>query len=183
MKNIEFPDTYYSEKFDIEIEPYIPSDLVVDIAETALTMENPMEQEICIAVNVLRECTDINVDDYLDNLDVDKILYTGLWDEVKSHIKNVHDIYIYIGKKEDVGVAIARFLNVTLPEFLDSISNKLDEYLDEQDLSEFIKDAPEKLNEILNTVKEDGNADIIRGAMKMGEVLDSTDKEKVDDAE
>lgn len=175
------PEAYYSEKFDINIEPFIKVDDVVDIAETALTMDNPMEQEICIAVNVIRECTDANVDDYLDNLDVNKILYSGLWDEVKSHIKNVHDIYIYIGKKEDAEIAVARFLNVTATEFLNDINNKLSKYLDTQDLDALIKDAPTKLNEILDIVKEDGNADIIRGAMKMGEVADT--EEKVDDAE
>lgn len=183
MKEITMPEAYYSEKFDINIEPFIKTDDIVDIAETALTEDNPMKQEICIAVNVIRECTDANVDDYLDNLDVDKILYSGLWNEVKAHIKNLHDIYIYIGKKEDVGIAIARFLNVTATEFLNDINNKLSEYLDTQDLDALIKDAPTKLNEILDIVKEDGNADIIRGAMKMGDVLDNTDKEKVDDAE
>lgn len=181
MKEITMPEAYYSEKFDINIEPFIRTDDVVDIAETALTMDNPMEQEISIAVNVIRDCTDANVDDYLDNLDVDKILYSGLWEEVKAHIKNVHDIYIYIEKKEDAGIAIARFFNVTATEFLNDVNIKLSEYLDTQDLDALVKDAPVKLNEILDIVKKDGNADIIRGAFKMGEVADT--EEKVDDAE
>ena len=181
MKEIIMPEVYYSEEFDINIEPFVKADDVISIAETALTMDNPMEQEICIAVNVIRECTDANVDDYIDNLDVNKILYSGLWDEVKRHIKNIHDIYIYIEKKESADIALAHFLNVTATEFLNNINDKLGEYLDAQDIDALIKDAPKTLSEILDIVKQDGNADIIRGAFKMSETSES--EGKVADAE
>lgn len=170
MNRIDMPESVYIKKFDINVEPYIKSEDVVGIAETALEMDNKTEQEICIAVNVLRQCTDINVDDALDNMDVDYILYSGLWDAVQECIINVEDIRTHIAHREDMGVAIAKFFNVTATAFLAKIDAKLDKYLEDGTLDEFVKDAPDKLNEILNIVKEDGNADIIRGAFKMNEV-------------
>lgn len=181
MKEIDKIMGYYSDEFDIHIEPYIPAQTVIDIAETAMTMANQMEQKICIAINVIRECTDADIDGALDNLDVDTIMYCGLWDEVKDHIKNVHEIYSYIAHAENNEIAIAKFLNVTLPNFLNSIDEDLTKYIKKlpkgKEWDDFIKDAPKAMQEILDAMQRDGNADIIRGAFAMN------DTEKVDDSE
>ena len=180
MKRLEMPKDFYIEELDLTVKPYIPADIVVDIAETALTMNNRMEQEICVAVNVLRECTDANVDEALDNMDVDYIMYSGMWDIVEAHIMNVDAIWEYIEHSEDVGVAIAKFLNVTLADFLEKIDGDLTKYIDNmpqgEELTEFIKNAPEKLNEVLSMVKENDNAEIIKGAMALNEVKVDDDK-------
>lgn len=181
MIRVDMPKATYIKKFDINVEPYVKSADVVAIGETALQMDNIVEQEICIAVNVLRQCTNIDVDGALDNMDVDYIMYSGLWDIVQDYVMNVDEIREYIAHREDMGVAIARFLNVTAPKFLEEIGGDLDKYLGDANLNDFVKNAPEKLNEILDIVKEDGNADIIRGAFKMNEVEPII--EKVDDEE
>lgn len=180
MKEIVMPEAYYSEKFGITIAPYVKADDVISIAQTALTMDDPMEQEISIAVNVIRECTDINVDGYLDNLDVDKIMHSGLWEEVQDHIDNIIDIRRYIAKKEDAGIAVARFFNITMTDFIEELNDKLDAYLDVDGLERLVNDAPKSLNEILDIVKKDGNADIIRGALQLGSV---NQDQKADDEE
>lgn len=168
------PKEVYIKELDLNVKPYIPSDIVVDIAETALTMDSKMEQEICIAVNVIRECTDANVDEALDNLDVDYIMYSGMWDMIQNTIKNVGEIRKYIAHKENVGVAVAKFLNVTVVDFLDKIDKDLGKYIEKlpqgDELTDFIKNAPEKLNEVLATVMENDNADIIKGAMALNSI-------------
>lgn len=174
MKNINMPKLYHSSKYDLDIQTYVPSKLVVDIAETALTMDNQMEQHLCVAVNVIRECTNIDVEKVLDTMDVDVIMYSGLWQEVASHITNLDEIYSYIAHKEDYQVAIAKFFNVTLPEFMDKLDKKLPSGDEWEDLA---KKVPQSMNDILKIMKEDGNADIIKGALKLIE----QEEEKVGD--
>lgn len=183
MKDITMPKDYHSEKYDLDIQTYIPSELVADIAETALQMNNYMEQEICIAVNVIRECTNIDVETTLDKMDVNVILYSGLWEEVKLHVRNMHEIYGYINHAEDVHVAIAKFFNVTLPEFMDKIDKDLTKYIKKlpkgKEWETLMQAMPKSMDEILNIMEEDGNAEVIRGALKLIE----NDEEKVDDEE
>ena len=183
MKNITMPKDYHSEKYDLDIQTYIPSELVADIAETALQMNSYIEQQICIAVNVIRECTNIDVEKVLDEMDVNVIMYSGLWEEVKQHIINMHEIYNYIAHAQDAQIAVARFFNVTLPEFMDKIDKDLTKYIKKlpkgKEWETLMQTMPKSMDEILNIMEEDGNAEVIRGALKLIE----NDEEKVDDEE
>lgn len=183
MKDITMPKDYHSEKYDLDIQTYIPSELVVDIAETALQMDNYMAQQICIAVNVIRECTNIDVEKVLDEMDVNIIMYSGLWEEVKLHITNMHEIYNYIAHAEDAQIAVAKFFNATLPEFMEKIDKDLTKYIKKmpkgKEWDELVKDIPKSMNDLLKTLEEDGNAEVIKGALKLIE----NEEEKVDDAE
>lgn len=182
MKDITMPKDYHSEKYDLDIQTYIPSELVADIAETALQMNSYMEQEICIAVNVIRECTNIDVEKVLNEMDVNVILYSGLWEEVEAHVKNIHEIYAYIHHAEDAQIAVAKFFNVTLPEFMEKIDKDLTKYIKKlpkgKEWDELVKDIPKSMNDLLKTLEEDGNAEVIKGALKLIE-----DEEKVSGVE
>ena len=45
------------------------------------------------------------------------------------------------------------------------------------DWDNIIKDFPESLQKALDVIEQSGNADVVRGAMKMGEVQDADDGE------
>ena len=71
MKKLEMPQNYYSEEFGITIRPYVKAVDIVEIAETALMQDNSFEQEVCVAANVIGLCTDVDIDDTINDLDVD----------------------------------------------------------------------------------------------------------------
>lgn len=168
---IKLPDSIYNAEYDINIRPYLTADEVTQVAETAMMMENPMEQEISIAVNVLRMCTDMNDDGELDKMDVDTIMWSGLWQTVAQEILNFDMVLAYIHYKENAGIAIANFLNKTAPKFMDSLDKSLNKYIKKlpkgAEWDEFMQNTPKMLEDVLEQVKQDGNADIIAGAMKM----------------
>ena len=170
-EKIKKPDVIYNEEYDINIRPYLTANDVVEIAETAMMMENPMEQEISIAINTIRACTDISEEE-LSAMEIDDIMWSGLWQAVASEVLNVDMVLSYLGYYENAGIAISNFLNKTLPKFLESIDKDLNKYIKKlpkgAEWDEFMKNTPKMLEDVLNQVKEDGNADIIKGALKMG---------------
>lgn len=170
---IKMPEVIYNEEYDINIRPYLTADEIVQIAETALTMANPMEQEISIAVNTLRFCTDMNDDGALDDMEIDNIMWSGLWQTVAEEILNFDMVLAYIHYRENAGIAIANFLNKTAPKFMDALDKNLNKYIKKlpkgAEWDEFMQNTPKMLEDVLEQVKQDGNADIIAGALKMGE--------------
>ena len=131
-----------------------------------------------IAMNTLICCTELTVDDFqmpevedeedvdVDVLDIGEIILSGMWEEIKREIINITMVYDYVKYFESPQIAIAKFLNQTLPEMLDKYVDKLPK---DGEWEEVIEKLPKSLNEVLELAKEDGNADIIRGALKMGE--------------
>lgn len=159
------PKELYLEKYDLHIRPYLTCEEIVSIGELAIQAENPIEQEMTIALNVLVCCTDLT-EDKARELDLDVILYSGLWDEMLAIIKNITSLYDYIAYFESANIAIARFLNKTIPDMAQEYIDKLPK---DGEWEKVIEKLPTSLNQVLEVVKEDGNADIIRGALKMGE--------------
>ena len=102
----------------------------------------------------------------VDVLDIGDIMISGMWDEIKFEIVNISMVYDYVRYFESPQIAIAKFLNKTLPEMLDKYVDRLPK---DGEWEEVIEKLPKSLNEVLELAKEDGNADIIRGAFKMGE--------------
>ena len=131
-----------------------------------------MEQEISIAVNTIRLCTDIDEEE-LDVMEIDDIMWSGLWQTVANEIINFDMILSYIHYYENAGIALANFLNKTLPKFMESIDKDLNKYIKKlpkgAEWDEFMQNTPKMLEDVLEQVKKDGNADIIAGAVKMGE--------------
>lgn len=173
IESVIKPDTIYNGEFDINIRPYLTVSEIADIAEGALRLDNAIEQEVAIAVNVILACTDANKDGAIDNMEIDDIMWGGLWAVVSDAVKNLDAIAVYMRYKENAGIAIARFLNDTLPKFMDKIDKDLDKYIKKlpkgKEWNAFMKEVPESLDKILDIAKQDGNAEIIAGAMKMGE--------------
>ena len=63
MKELEMPKELYLEKYDLHIRPYLTCEEIISIGELAIQAENPIEQEMTIALNVLVCCTDLTEDE------------------------------------------------------------------------------------------------------------------------
>ena len=164
MKELETPKELYLEKYDLHVRPYLTCEEIVNIGELAIQTENPIEQEMTIALNVLICCTDLTEDEARE-LDLDVVLYGGLWSDMFEIIKNITSLYDYIAYFESANIAIARFLNRTIPNMAQEYIDKLPK---DGEWEKVIEKLPTSLNQVLEVAKEDGNADIIRGALKMG---------------
>ena len=181
MKELKMPKEMYFEEYDLHVRPYLTLEEVVSIGELVVQADNPIEQEMTIAMNTLICCTKLTAEDFqapevedeedsegvdVDVLDIGDIMISGMWDEIKFEIVNISMVYDYVRYFESPQIAIAKFLNKTLPEMLDKYVDRLPK---DGEWEEVIEKLPKSLNEVLELAKEDGNADIIRGAFKMGE--------------
>lgn len=180
MKELKMPKEVYFEKYDLRVRPYLTADEIASIGELVIQASNPIEQEMTIAMNTLICCTDLTINDFqmpevedaededvdANVLDIDEIMISGMWEEIKSEIINIYMLYDYVKYFESPQIAIAKFLNKTLPEMLDKYVDRLPK---DGEWEEVLDKLPKSLNEVLELAKEDGNADIIRGALKMGE--------------
>ena len=178
MKEITMPKEIYFREYDLHVRPYLTLEEVVSIGELVVQADNPIEQEMTIAMNTLICCTELTAEDFqapesedegeanVDVLDIGDIMISGMWDEIKFEIANISMVYDYARYFESPQIAIAKFLNKTLPEMLDKYVDRLPK---DGEWEEVIEKLPKSLNEVLELAKEDGNADIIRGAFKMGE--------------
>lgn len=172
------PKEVYFEGYDLHVRPYLTLEEVVSIGELVVQADNPVEQEMTIAMNTLVCCTELTADDFqmpevedaedvdVDVLDIGEIIISGMWEEIKREIINITMVYDYVKYFESPQIAISKFLNKTLPEMLDKYVDRLPK---DGEWEEVIEKLPKSLNEVLELAKEDGNADIIRGALKMGE--------------
>lgn len=181
MKEIKMPKEMYFEEYDLHVRPYLTLEEVLSIGELVVQAANPIEQEMTIAMNTLICCTELTTEDFqapesegeedsegadVDVLDIGDIMISGMWDEIKFEIVNISMVYDYVRYFESPQIAIARFLNQTLPNMLDKYVDRLPK---DGEWEEVIEKLPKSLTEVLELAKEDGNADIIRGALKMGE--------------
>ena len=181
MKEIKMPKEMYFEEYDLYVRPYLTLEEVVSIGELVVQADNPIEQEMTIAMNTLICCTKLTAEDFqapevgdeedsesvdVDILDIGDIIISGMWDEIKFEIANISMVYDYVRYFESPQIAIAKFLNQTLPNMLDKYVDRLPK---DGEWEKVIEKLPKSLNEVLELAKEDGNADIIRGAFKMGE--------------
>ena len=181
MKELKMPKEMYFEEYDLHVTPYLTLEEVLSTGELVVQADNPIEQEMTIAMNTLICCTELTTEDFqapesegeedsesvdVDVLDIGDIMISGMWDEIKFEIVNISMVYDYVRYFESPQIAIAKFLNQTLPEMLDKYVDRLPK---DGEWEEVIEKLPKSLNEVLELAKEDGNADIIRGAFKMGE--------------
>lgn len=178
MKEIKMPKEMYFEEYDLYVRPYLTLEEVISIGELVVQADNPIEQEMTIAMNTLICCTKLTAEDFqapeaegeedadADILDIGDIIISGMWGAIKDEISNISMVYDYVRYFESPQIAIAKFLNQTLPNMLDKYVDKLPK---DGEWEEVIEKLPKSLNEVLELAKEDGNADIIRGALKMGE--------------
>ena len=137
MKEIKMPKEMYFEEYDLHVRPYLTLEEVVSIGELVVQADNPIEQEMTIAMNTLICCTKLTVEDFqapeaedeedadADVLDIGDIIISGMWDAIKDEIANISMVYDYVRYFESPQIAIAKFLNQTLPNMLDKYVDKL----------------------------------------------------------
>ena len=163
---IKLSEGEYNEEYDVNIRPYLTNEDIISIGETALTMDNLAEIDACIAYNAILATTDVEPEE-LDELDIDTIMYSGFWGEVASQIVNLQDVYDYIAYAQNLDIVVSKFINDVLPTMIDNLDNQLSEYLDKMS-DKGVKNISDELEKIMKIVKEDDNAEIIKGALKMG---------------
>ena len=192
VEEFKIPQDVYDEQFDIHIRPYLTTEDIIEIAKKMLLCDSELMQRYSLIVDVLRACTDID-DEYLywgteeDEEDKflgwDLIIQSGLWGVVEKWVYNdIQHIWDYVLDKEDSSKAIARFVNQDLTEALNKAIEILEKWEKKmprgKQWNEIMTALPNNLKDILTTIKEDGNAEIINNAMKMNSVVkeDAEDK-------
>lgn len=119
MKELKELDPIYSQKFDIKIKPYLSLSQIQKIINEVLQVENFEERESIIDYLILCYATDIG-QSKIDELGPDILLQSGLIDEVKDNIENLHKLFEGIEYHESAGKAL-REIAKRLPEDLNEM--------------------------------------------------------------
>lgn len=173
MHELHMPKQVFLKKWDVSVRPYLTSEDIVDIAETMLLYDNKLEQHMALMMGVLERCTDIDIK-ILEETDVDRFIYSGLWADVRENIAGVKDILEYVEYKESANVAIAKFVNTTLTDAL----TKLIELISNTDLDNILANDTIALKDALNLIKEDGNAEILKNVFQMSTIQKASENIK-----
>ena len=167
------------EEYQIYVRPYLTVDDIISIGEMMCACDNTITQECVLMLEVLDKCTDIpkeyitiqtdeDAEDKFMGFDLMKL--SGLWQNVADEIINLDDVYEYVASKLNVGNAIAGFINESLEPLLDRMVSMLEKYEKKMPKAKEWKNILGDIPKVLDVVKEDGNADIIKGAIKMNTV-------------
>ena len=173
MHELHMPKQVFLKKWDISVRPYLTSEDIVDIAESMLLYDNKLEQHMALMMGVLERCTDIDIK-ILEETDVDRFIYSGLWADVREDIAGVKDILEYVEHKESANVAIAKFVNTTLTDAL----TKLIELISNTNLDNILANDTIALKDALNLIKEDGNAEILKNVFQMSTIQKASENIK-----
>lgn len=173
MHELHMPKQVFLKKWDVSVRPYLTSEDIVDIAESMLLYDNKLEQHMALMMGVLERCTDIDIK-VLEETDVDRFIYSGLWTDVRENIAGVKDILEYVEYKESANVAIAKFVNTTLTDAL----IKLTDLISNTDITKALDSDTGALKEALNLIKEDGNAEILKNVFQMSTIQRTSDEIK-----
>lgn len=173
MHELHMPKQVFLKKWDVSVRPYLTSEDIVDIAESMLLYDNKLEQHMALMMGVLERCTDIDIK-ILEETDVDRFIYSGLWADVRENIAGVKDILEYVEHKESANVAIAKFVNTTLTDAL----TKLIELISNTDLDNILANDTIALKDALNLIKEDGNAEILKNVFQMSTIQKASENIK-----
>lgn len=119
MKELKELDYIYSQKFDINIKPYLSLSQIQKIINEVLQVDNFEERESIIDYLILCYATDIG-QQKVDELGPDILLQSGLIDEVKNNIKNLNKLFEGITYHESAGKAL-REIAKKLPEDLNEM--------------------------------------------------------------
>ena len=173
MHELHMPKQVFLKKWDVSVRPYLTSEDIVDIAESMHLYDNKLEQHMALMMGVLERCTDIDIK-ILEETDVDRFIYSGLWADVRENIAGVKDILEYVEHKESANVAIAKFVNTTLTDAL----TKLIELISNTNLDNILANDTIALKDALNLIKEDGNAEILKNVFQMSTIQKASENIK-----
>lgn len=188
IKKIKLPAEIYLESFDISVRPYLLVEDIMDITEMAVLSENRMVREGAIAIETLLRCTDIP-EKYLkipeeeegknEFIGFDAIFSSGLWAAVKKEIVNLDEVYL--GYKEQLSLegALSQFLRKDFPKLAEDfleIIHKFEKKMPRgKQWTEMLDGTAENLSKVLGVMKEDGNAEIVKNAVKIASVKSDDD--------
>ena len=183
VDKMKVPEEKYIEEFDIKVRPYLLIDEIYDIGEKMLACDSTITQKCVMILSVLDYTTNIpkcyiemandeeDEDDTNKFLGFDLIILSGLWDAVEKSIVNIYELYDYVANAEDMSRTLSAFIRNDLTngvnrivEVVDKLEKKMPKG---KQLSDLIDNIPKSLKEALDTIKEDGNAEIIDYATKM----------------
>lgn len=122
MKELK-EEIYYSKDFDIEIKKYLTYAQIQKIVETTIKYKTWAERQTNIDMMVLCYTTNIGVDK-IQEIGIDKLVMTGLVDEVYYAVVNYDKIYDGIQYHESVAKALFE-LSEKLPELKNTLQKEL----------------------------------------------------------
>lgn len=119
MKELKELDPIYLEEFDIHVKRYLSLSQIQKIINEVLQVDNFEERESIIDYLILCYITDIG-QKKIDELGPDILLQSGLIDEVKLNIRNLHQLLDGIIYHESTGKAL-REISKRIPEDLNGM--------------------------------------------------------------
>lgn len=122
MKELK-EEIYYSKDFDIEIKKYLTYAQIQKIVETTIKYKTWAERQTNIDMMVLCYTTNVGVDK-IQEIGIDKLVMTGLVDEVQYVVVNYYKIYDGIEYHESVAKALFE-LSEKLPELKNTLQKEL----------------------------------------------------------
>jgi hypothetical protein len=122
MKELK-EEIYYSKDFDIEVKKYLTYAQIQKIVETTIKYKTWAERQTNIDMMVLCYTTNIGVDK-IQEIGIDKLVMTGLVDEVQYVVVNYNKIYDGIQYHESVAKALFE-LSEKLPEIKNTLQKEL----------------------------------------------------------
>ena len=179
IDTLKIPADVALEEYQIYVRPYLTQDDIISIGEMMLACDNYITRECVLMLEVFDRCTDIEKD-YIKIpeeetedekfIGFDLMILSGLRDAVYEQIVNIDEVYNYIDSALNVGEASAIFIRDALTPALERIVTLIEKYEKKLPKSKEWKAILEELPNTLKIVSQNGNAEIIRGAIKMNTV-------------
>lgn len=124
MKELNLIKSKYIGKFDIEVNKYLTYTQIQQIINACEKMDTWAEREQCIDMLILYHTTNIEKEK-IEEIGHDKLLQSGLIDEVKKEIINLDTLYCAIDYNESLERNI-----IKLAKQIPTLNSKLKEVME-----------------------------------------------------
>jgi hypothetical protein len=131
-------DVKFQDKI-ISVKPYISQEVQYNLAQEYISImfadndfvKNYYSAEWYVILNIVDQCTDLMVieKDEKDNIDIDTLVSSGLWYDIKNKIENYNEFREFL-KEMCQSVKEERALEKSFGQALDKITNKVIEFID-----------------------------------------------------
>lgn len=121
--NIQPYEKIYLKKYEVNVNPYLSYAEIQNIANEAIKYQSWAERNELIDYMLLCYATDIKRED-IDEIGHEKILFSGLLDEVKNNINNYYRINEAIEYEESLIKQIALIMD-SLPKVVKETVGKV----------------------------------------------------------
>lgn len=113
--------------YDFEVSQWMPFAVIDEIAKMVVSESNYENRQQLIVYLVLKNATNLS-EEVIDNLNVNKLIVSGVWEEIKGSIKNFYEISDAIRHYESVPQILAD-LAKAIPNALEQGKEKFEQYL------------------------------------------------------